>query len=192
MPEDEIQILVERARDGDEAAFASLYAEFAPRVFRFFRFRVATAETAEDLMQRVFLKMIEQLPNYRNRGVPFGAWLFRVARNTWIDDHRTSRPAVALDSLDERSSDHDDPEAMVVASDDWDRVRDAVNRLQPEQQEVIACRFFAELSPRETAAQMGRSEGSVRVLQHRAMVALRRRLGAGEQADRAGVEVGEP
>ncbi len=192
MSEDEIQGLVERARDGDEVAFAALYAAFAPRVYRFFRFRVSTAEAAEDLMQRVFLKMIEQLPSYRNRGLPFGAWLFRVARNAWIDDHRTSRPAVALDSLAERPSDRNDPEAMVVASDDWDRVRKAVNGLQPDQQEVIACRFFAELSPRETAVQMGRSEGSVRVLQHRAMAALRRRLGVIDATGRGGAEVAEP
>jgi RNA polymerase sigma-70 factor (ECF subfamily) len=180
MSEDEIQGLVELAREGDSVAFTSLYDVFAPRVYRFFRFRVATAETAEDLTQRVFLKMVEQLPNYRSRGVPFAAWLFRVARNTWIDEHRTSHSAMPLESLVERTSDRGDPQELASAAFDWDRAREALDLLPADQREVIACRFLAGLSPRETGMQMGRSEGSVRVLQHRALAALRRRLQAGE------------
>jgi RNA polymerase sigma-70 factor (ECF subfamily) len=185
MPEDEIQVLLERARRGDASAFASLYEAFAPRVYRFFRYRSATAEAAEDLMQRVFLKMIEQLPSYRAQGVPFAAWLFRVARNTWIDEHRTSHSSTPLESLADRASEADGPEETALASAEWDRVRDALHILTADQSEVIACRFFAGLSPRETAAHMGRSVGSVSVLQHRAIAALRVRLGLALETDRA-------
>jgi RNA polymerase sigma-70 factor, ECF subfamily len=184
MSETDIDRLVERARGGDASAFGSLYDVFAPRVYRFFRYRVANTESAEDLTQRVFLKMIEQLSGYRAQGVPFGAWLFRVARNTWIDEHRTRRTSESLDGLLERPSDEVGPEELAANSFDWDRVRRELDRLTEDQREVIACRFFAGLTPRETAAQMGRSEGSVRVLQHRALAALR--LGLDAAAAHAG------
>jgi RNA polymerase sigma-70 factor (ECF subfamily) len=95
---DEIEQLILRAREGDEAAFAALYDAFAPRLYRFFCYRVPGPELAEDLTQQVFVKMIEQLPNYRHQGAPFAAWVFRIARNIWIDQHRTSHPATPLAS----------------------------------------------------------------------------------------------
>ena len=178
MPENEIEQLVDRARKGDDAAFGALYDVFAPRVYRFFRFRVTTAEAAEDLTQKVFLKMIEQLPHYQSRGIPFAAWLFRVARNAWIDEHRVSRSSVPLDALADSAGDDAGPEELAADAFDSEILRRALERLPADQREVVACRFFAGLTPRETAAQMGRSEGSVRVLQHRALAALRRRLGS--------------
>jgi RNA polymerase sigma-70 factor (ECF subfamily) len=176
MSEDEIRDLVERAQRGDTAALGALYDAFAPRVYRFFRFRVSADESAEDLMQRVFLKMVEQLPKYEPRGVPFAAWLFRVARNTWIDEGRSYHATVSLDDLEGEPSEGVDPEALAEASLDGELVREAVASLTDDQREVIACRFFAGLTPHETAELMGRSEGSVRVLQHRALATLRRRL----------------
>ena len=98
---DEIDQLVQRARDGDEAAFVALYGAYATPIYRFFSFRVAGRELAEDLTQQVFVKMIEQLPSYRPQGAPFAAWVFRIARNIWIDQHRTSHPAAPLESLPE-------------------------------------------------------------------------------------------
>jgi RNA polymerase sigma-70 factor (ECF subfamily) len=173
MSDDEIQVLVQRAQTGDGAAFAALYDVFAPRVYRFFRFRVSAADAAEDLTQRVFLKMIEQLPNYESRGIPFAAWIFRVARNAWIDEDRTNHVTVRLDALSQSPTQADGPEALAAASMDSDVLHAAVEALPPDQREVIASRFFAGLTPGETAAQMGRSEGSVRVLQHRGLAALR-------------------
>jgi RNA polymerase sigma-70 factor (ECF subfamily) len=176
MSEDEIQTLVERARGGDGAAFAAIYDVFAVRVYQFFRFRVPASDAAEDLTQRVFLKMIEQLHNYESRGIPFAAWVFRISRNAWIDEARATRPSMPLEALAASPSAADGPEALAAAAMESDALRSAIAALPPDQREVIACRFFADLSPRETAAQMGRSEGSVRVLQHRALASLRRRL----------------
>jgi RNA polymerase sigma-70 factor (ECF subfamily) len=196
MPEDETQVLVERAQGGDGAAFAALYDVFAPRIYRFFRFRVITAESAEDLTQRVFLKMIEQLPKYEPRGIPFAAWVFRVARNAWIDEDRTARPTVPLGVLVEAAATTVGPHEAAVAAMESETLRTAVATLPPDQREVIASRFFAGLSCRETATLMGKSEGSVRVLQHRALAALRRhmpamdgRLGDAAGANGAGSEV---
>jgi RNA polymerase sigma-70 factor (ECF subfamily) len=174
MAEEEIDELVERARHGDTAACAALYDVYAPRVYRFFRFRVSSPETAEDLMQRVFVKMVETLPGYEPRGVPFGAWLFRVARNAWIDESRSHRQTVSIDRLETAPADGGDPHEYAAASIDSALVRRAVAALPADQREVIACRFFAGLTPRETGLLMGRTEGSVRVLQHRALASLRR------------------
>ncbi len=176
MSEDEIRLLVVRAREGDDVAFTALYDVFAPRVLRFLRCRVDTPEAAEDLLQRVFLKMIEELPQYRDRGIPFAAWLFRVARNAVIDLHRTAHPQLPLDGLTQQAADAGDPELLAEASMDRATVRAAIGRLPQPQREVIECRFFADLSPGETAAVLRRSESSVRVLQHRALAVLRRRL----------------
>lgn len=176
MSEDEIRLLVARAREGDDVAFTALYDAFAPRILRFLRCRVDTPEAAEDLLQRVFLKMIEQLPHYRDRGLPFAAWLFRVARNAAIDAHRTTHPQLPLDVLAWRAADTGDPEQLAQASMDRAAVREAIGYLPQAQRDVIECRFFADLSPCETAAVLGRSEGSVRVMQHRAIAALRQRL----------------
>jgi RNA polymerase sigma-70 factor, ECF subfamily len=181
--------LVERAKAGDEAAFAAVYDDLAPKLFRFFRYRGTPPETAEDLTQRVFLKMIEQLPKYESRGAPFEAWIYRVARNAWIDEGRRKRPSVPLEVLVEKPSGDDDPELAAFASVERDQLQNALAALPGEQREVIACRFFAGLSPRETAAQMGRSEGAVRALQHRAMGGLRRRLQQLERAPGTGRRV---
>jgi RNA polymerase sigma-70 factor (ECF subfamily) len=184
MPDDTTSDLVERAQSGDGAAFAALYDVFAPRVYRFFRFRVASADAAEDLTQRVFVKMIEQLPKYESRGIPFAAWLFRVARNAWIDEERTSHEAVSIDRFAESMSVADGPHELAAAAIESEMLRSAIAALPPDHREVIASRFFAGLSCRETAAQMGRSEGSVRVIQHRALTALRRHLPLVERAAR--------
>ncbi len=173
---DEIELLVRRAREGDEAAFSAIYDVFAARLYRFFCFRVSSHELAEDLTQQVFVKMIEQLPNYRHQGAPFGAWVFRIARNTWIDQHRTSHPAAPLEALAESAEGQPGPEEAALRSLDLERVRAALDRLPGDQREVVVYRFFAELTPGETAALMNRSEGSVRVIQHRALAALRRML----------------
>ena len=90
------------ARAGDDGAFASLYDEYSPRLYRFLLLRVQEPADAEDLLQRVFLKVIEALPAFEDRGLPFGAWLFRIARNAAIDFERSHRSTAPLDALVDR------------------------------------------------------------------------------------------
>lgn len=171
----EIDRLVERAREGDAAAFGALYDHFAPRVYRFLRFRSDSDADAEDMLQSVFVKMIVALPRYESRGLPFGAWVFRIVRNALIDHARTRR---AHDPIDAMAATTPAPEGSDPATRVPDRIamRDALARLTVEQREVIGYRFFAGLTPREIARVMGRREGSVRALQFRALGALRRVL----------------
>lgn len=168
-----IDALVRRAAAGDGAAFASLYDLYAPRVRRFLRHQLGDPDVAEELVQRTFLKMIESLPRYRSRGLPFGAWVFRIARNAAIDHRRTDHPLAPLDAAGDRAAPDGDPALTAERAADAAELRAAMEALPGDQREVLVWRFFADLSPAETAALMGRSNGAVRILQHRALVALR-------------------
>lgn len=179
----EIDDLVERARRGDAEAFGALYDAFAPRVHRYIRFRVREASDAEDLVQRTFLQAIEALPRYEMRGVPFAAWLFRLAHNNVIDFARTRREHRPLDELAGHADSSRGPEAVAALSGDVAALGDALRTLTPDQQQVLACRYFAGLSTAETARVMGRREIAVRALQFRAIGALRRRLARQGGAD---------
>lgn len=165
--------LVRRAAAGDAAAFADLYDAYAPRVRRFLRHQVDDPDVAEDLVQGTFVKMIEALPRYRERGLPFGAWVFRIARNAVIDHRRTAHPAAPLDAVLDRPASGGDPVLETERSVEAERLRAALGGLPADQREVLVWRFFAELSPAETAVLMGRSNGAVRTLQHRALQTLR-------------------
>jgi RNA polymerase sigma-70 factor (ECF subfamily) len=178
LPGPAIATLVASARDGDVAAFCELYRAFAPRVYRFCRSRVAQSSDAEDLTQQTFLRVVEALPRYEDRGLPFGAWLFRIARNQVIDLDRRRRDYVDLDELARRGDEPTAGNRPDDAGDDRDTLLRAMARLTRDQRDVLGYRFFADLSARETGRLMGRDEATVRGLQARAIAALRRTLDA--------------
>jgi RNA polymerase sigma-70 factor (ECF subfamily) len=167
--------LVASARGGNELAFSRLYDEFAPRVYRYCSFRVAQSADVEDLTQQTFIKAMEALPRYEDRGLPFAAWLFRIARNAVIDFERARRTDLDLEDVVNRGADGT-TEVAVSRADDRDVLVRAMRELTRAQRDVLACRFFADLSARETGLLMGRNEATVRALQARAIGALRRRL----------------
>jgi RNA polymerase sigma-70 factor (ECF subfamily) len=120
--------------------------------------------------------MIETLPRYQQRGIPFEAWFFRLARNAVIDHlrrRRTHEPLAALVNAEDAGP---SPEDSAELAAEFRRIREAIETLTPIQQEVIAYRFTAGLTPREVGALMGKREGTVRALQFRALRALRRSL----------------
>jgi RNA polymerase sigma-70 factor (ECF subfamily) len=172
-----IDDLVTAAKAGDVEAFGQIFDHYHGAVHRYIAARVGRPSDAEDLAQIVFVKALEALPRYEQRGVPFGGWLFRLARNVVIDHLRTNRRHVGLDALVERSDEQAGPEAQALARQQMDEVTAALGELTGEQREAIALRFFAGLSAREAAVAMGKQEGTVRGIQFRAIAALRRRLG---------------
>lgn len=176
---DDIDALAERAARGDVQAFHGIYEQLAPRLHRFVLVRVRDQADCDDLVQRIFLKMIEALPRYESRGIPFAAWAFRLARNTVIDFERTRRAHEPLDAIVDRPSEAAGPDALAELEQERAAVRAAIATLTPDQQDVVTYRFFAGLRPAEIAALMNRREGSVRALQFRAIEALRARLGPG-------------
>lgn len=175
--------LVASARGGDEDAFLRLYGQFADRVYRFFLYRAGQPADAEDLTQLTFLRAIEALPRYEERGLPFAAWLFRIARNAAIDFERTRHDHLLLDDFEHLV---DPPRAgddlgLAIERDDLLRAIEALTR---DQREVLAFRFFADLSALDTGRLMGRSAATVRGLQARALAALRRQLATGSPGAR--------
>jgi len=177
MHETDLDRTVARARLGNPAAIGDLYDFFADRVYRFVLVRVRSPADAEDLLQHVFVKVIESLPRYEERGLPFAAWLFRIARNAVIDHERTGRDHASLDESFERPDGRRGPEALAEAAFERAALRSAIGRLTAEQRDVITYRFFAGLTPRETGLLMDRQEGAIRALQFRAIQALRESLG---------------
>lgn len=169
--------LVARAQQGDHLAFASLYEQYSPLVHRFLRRRLDGSEQiVEDLTEDVFVKVYEKLDRYVERGLPFTAWLYRIAHNHLVDYLRTL-PRLATHSLDEVA---EMPERETTS--DYTRILDrqslepALARLTPEQRQAVELRFMQGMSVAETAATMGRSDEAVKKLQARALANLRRYL----------------
>lgn len=172
-----IERLVDEARSADAWAFGQLFDHYHLPIYRYVVSRVHSPADAEDLTQLVFVKALEALPRYEQRGVPFGGWLFRLARNTIIDHARTRHDHAELDAAADRATDEAGPEAATLLRQDLDAVARALAGLTDEQRETIELRFFAGLSAREAAEAMGKQEGTVRGLQFRAIASLRRSLG---------------
>src|SRR5688572_32774824 len=164
--------LVAEARDGDPEAFAAIFDRFHEPVYRFIVSRIHRPTDAEDLTQLVFVKALEALPRYESRGVPFGGWLFRLARNTVIDDVRTRHDHADLDAAAGHAGPDAGPDEVTVARQELDEVAVALSSLTDEQRDAIALRFFAGLSAREAAAVMGKQEGTVRGLQFGAIATV--------------------
>jgi len=177
LDDDAIDRLVAEARAGDAWAFGRLFDHYHLPVYRYIASRVHRPADAEDLTQLVFVKALEALPRYESRGIPFGGWLFRLARNAVVDFTRTRHEHADLDTVIYRGSHEPGPEDVAMLRQDMDQVEVALATLTDDQREAISLRFFAGLSAREAADVMGRQEGTIRGLQFRAIAALRRQLG---------------
>lgn len=174
---DEKQLLL-RAQQGDAEAFGQLYETYASRVFRYLFAHLNNRLDAEDLTEEVFLRVWQALPVYQEQGVPFGGFLFRVAHNVLVDQyrrnhHRRNDPDWEAAQIEEK---HADPAQAPLAYLEHKEIQHVLGQLREDYQKVLKLRFLADLSPDETAQVMGRSPGAVRVLQHRALGALRKLL----------------
>ena len=170
--------LIKQAKEGQAEAFGELYERHINAVYRFLYARLDSSQDAEDFAEDVFWKAWNSLSSYNERGVPFLAFLLIVARNVLIDHYRRngrSPQQVALEDI--QISDHTpDPGELADANLNHQELRRALSELRDEYQEVLVLRFLNEMSPKETAKVMKRSTGAVRVLQHRALAALRKSL----------------
>lgn len=167
--------LVQRAKEHDQAALAQLYEENFDKIYRYVVVRIGDKMEAEDVTQQVFLKALRSISSFKWKGVPFSAWLFRLAHNQVVDYFRSKKKAAV--PLDESLvSDDDSPQELTEHKFDIDRLLSATQRLTEAQREVISLRFAGGLSVAEVSGVMGRSQGAVKALQHSAILALRKRL----------------
>ena len=175
------RLLIEAAQR-DRAAFAPLYERYVDQIFAYAHSLTRNRELAEDVTAATFAKAIEDLPRFEWRGVPYSAWLYRVASN--LVARQARRPAwVDIDT--HQPIDHVTPEVIAEQRDREAAVRSAVALLPDDQRQAVVLRFGGELRNREIAEIMGRSEGAVKLLTFRAMTALRKQLGAPLPAERS-------
>ena len=169
--------LVAQAQGGDSQAFAALYEQYSVVIFRYLRRRLdGSDESIEDLTADVFVKVFQKLDRYVERGLPFTAWLYRIAHNCLVD-HLRALPRHASTSLDDvtERADAYTPSAFGSVLD-RDVLEPALATLIPEQRRTVELRFLEGLNVAQTATMMGRSEEAVKKLQARALVNLRKQL----------------
>ena len=164
-----VKLAVARAKEGDREAVRFLYVVYAHNIYGYVRSIVKDDHEAEDVTQLVFAKLMTVIARYDDRGVPFFAWLLRIALNVAIDQIRGNRLTPTETVIDPDTS----------SSDDMDRaetVRNALATLPDEQRQVVILRHVIGLTPGEIAERMGRTEGSIHGLHHRGRRALQREL----------------
>jgi RNA polymerase sigma-70 factor (ECF subfamily) len=170
--------IVERAVSGESSAFGLLYDKYQEQIFRFIYVKVGRREDAEDLAAQVFLQALTNLSDWRDLGYPFSSWLYRIARNAVADFYRASKKTASLEDIPveqlglmARELEVDTDIALSVH-----RVREAMSSLKEEYQDVLLMRFVDDMSIKDTAAAIGKSEGATKLLTHRAVRTLREKL----------------
>jgi RNA polymerase sigma-70 factor (ECF subfamily) len=164
--------VIQKVKSGDAEAFGVLYDQYAEVIFRYVYSHLDNRLDAEDLTEEIFLRAWKALPKYDERGLPFSAFLFRIARNSLIDYYRQRKPIQSLDDI-ELATREAGPEETVDARIDNQDLKKSIGELREDYRNVIVFRFLSGLSPEETAVVMQRTVGAVRVLQHRALSALK-------------------
>lgn len=179
LPETASDAEIVHAAQLDPAAFAILYTRYRVRIYRYLRLRTGSDDEAADLTQHVFLKAIDALPGYQERGTPFAAWLFRIAHNAAANSHRGRGRTVTLDNAPDSiwRTDTDNPEAIAIQNERLADLRKLYGQLDNGKQELLALRFGAGLSSREIAPIVGRSEAAVKKQLTRIIHTLRERYG---------------
>jgi len=167
--------LVRRAQHHDQEAFAQLYEEHFDKIYRYVTFKIGNETEAEDMTQQVFLNALQSISSFKWKGIPFSAWLFRIAHNQVVDYLRSKkRTTVPLD--ESLASNDNNPQLIVEQKLDIEQLLLATKQLTGAQREVISLRFAGELSIAQVAKAMGKSQGAVKALQHSAIVAPRKTL----------------
>ncbi len=172
--------LVQRAKQRDQEAFAQLYEEHFDRIYRYLALRIGDKIEAEDMTQQVFLNALQSISSFKWKGVPFAAWLFRIAHNQVVDYLRKKQRRVAVPLDETLVSSDSNPQLMAERSLDIEQLLVAAGRLTEAQREVISLRFAGGLSVAQVAKIMGKSQGAVKALQHSAIVTLRKVLLVGK------------
>ncbi len=169
--------IVQEAIQGEASAFGLLYDHYQPMIYRFVILKVGQREEAEDLTHQVFLSAWQNIKNYRNQGFPFSSWLYRIARNQVIDHYRTAKEKIDIEQVD--------PIFLAVPASmqmgieqnlEIEKVFKSIKELKPEYQDIIIFRFVEELSLKEVAVLLNKTEGAIKLLQYRAIKKLKELL----------------
>jgi RNA polymerase sigma-70 factor (ECF subfamily) len=165
--------LVQRAKEEREA-FEALYSKYLRKVYTYVFYRVGKAEDAEDITESVFLHALIHLDRYEDRGIPFSAWLLRIAHNLVANWHRNSkrRHLVGLESTQTLHDDSPTPEEAVENEEEKRELIEVLRTLPSERQQALILRFAEGMSHKEIGQVMGKSAGAVKVMVHRTLISL--------------------
>jgi RNA polymerase sigma-70 factor (ECF subfamily) len=169
--------LVSWARD-DSEAFGELYRRYIKKIYNYIYYRANNHHDAEDLTARVFYRAMAHIDSYTDRGVPFSAWLYRIAHNlvaNWHRDHGR-RQIISLEEYIGNGLSGEAPEHLVESTEEHDALLDAVKRLPEDRQQLLILKYIEHLSNAEIGEIMNRTEGAVKSLYHRTLLALREEL----------------
>jgi RNA polymerase sigma-70 factor (ECF subfamily) len=164
----------------DQLAFGELYERYVKKIFSYIYYRTGNTHDAEDLTARVFQRALIHIETYVERGIPFSAWLYRIAHNLVANWHRdrTRRKVIPLDDFVAAGLRSEAPETMAESEEERQRLIEAIRRLPEERQQLLLLKFVDKLSNAEVGAIMDRSEGAIKSLYHRTLIALREDLTA--------------
>jgi RNA polymerase sigma-70 factor, ECF subfamily len=176
--------LVIFARD-DRAAFGELYERYVKKIYGYIYFRTGNHHDAEDLTARVFHRALVHIETYVERGVPFQAWLYRIAHNLVANWHRdrNRRKVIPLDEFIAAGLRSEAPDDAAESKEEKERLLAAINRLPEERQQLLILKFVDKLSNQEIGEIMDRSEGAIKSLYHRTLLALRDELTGAPQSE---------
>jgi len=178
---DEMSLVQQAASDAE--AFGELYSRHVKRIYNYIYYRTGDYQDAEDLTARVFQRALGHVGSFRDQGVPFSAWLYRIAHNLVANWHRdrSRRPIVPLDDHVAESASGSHPESLAVAMEESQMLLAAVRRLSADRQELLILKFVERLPNAEIGEIMGRTEGAIKSLYHRTLNALREEIQKTEQ-----------
>ena len=169
----------------DPAAFGLLYERYITKIYNYVYYRTGNHHDAEDLTSRVFYRALMHVEDYTDRGVPFSAWLYRIAHNLVANWHRdrSRRPEVDLEDVVLIGPARERPEQIAESNEKRDWLLAAIRLLPAERQELLILKFVEQLSNVEIGQIMGRSEGAIKSLYHRTLLSLRDHLTGIETID---------
>lgn len=169
--------LIKQAR-ADPVAFGVLYERYVDRIYNYIYHRVGSHHDAEDLTARTFYRALARIDRYVDRGAPFSAWLYRIAHNLVANWHRdrARRQTISLDDTLVIAGGQESPQAQAEAKERSESLRRAIRKLGPERQQLLLLKFSEGLSNAEIGAIMGRSEGAIKSLYHRTLLALQEEM----------------
>jgi RNA polymerase sigma-70 factor, ECF subfamily len=167
-----------RAVEGDAEAFSALYLKYVGRIYNYVYYRTGSSLDAEDLTERVFYRAMGHIQNYKDKGVPFSAWLYRIAHNLVANWHRDSqrRQEVPLEDDDQSIPRREHPESLLIRTQQNENLIKAISKLPPDRQQLVILKFVEDLSNAEIAVIMGKSEGAVKSYYHRTLMSLRKEM----------------
>jgi RNA polymerase sigma-70 factor, ECF subfamily len=172
-----IRALVERGQKGDRDALEELYLIHFDRIYSYLHVSVGNRHDAEDLTTQTFLKMLEKIGTFRWRSAPFSAWLFRIAHNLAMDHFRAHRRWQPEEEVPEApGSEEPSAELQAMQTIGRESMLKLIERLSPEQQQVLTLKFVFNFPNAEVAAILGKTEGAIKSLQHRALASLEKQI----------------